>query len=452
MIDSQIGYNIFLKDIADHGLILHVVPTDPYVHPAVSVSAILFIYDTATKKTYSIAFNHQDLKCPVSMDSVVKDFNNHNADKWAFDKKALIQTLPINGLYDTNLLVFLYHGKLIEQETHETVAHRFIKRNQHGFKAINRAIPLVKHLETFEKMVVEFLSLVKGCNRDNGYKKENEIIIETLAKLEAGGIYVNPNCFRKHFEAEIYDGNLVYSQYNIYTSTGRPSNHFQNVNYAALNKENGSRKCFVSRFGQNGKMVLIDYSAFHPRIISYLTDFHIPVDVDLYQYLAELYFGRKNISEYDLEEAKKITFRQLYGGVEEKYEHIKYFSNLKSFMYRNWHAFKQLGYVETPLFKRRITNQHLLDPNPPKLFNYILQATETEIGIPVLKDVMDYLKSKQTVPVLYTYDSVLFDFCKDDGSQTLMDIATIMKMGDKFPIKIYAGDSYNTVQQIYPQL
>jgi hypothetical protein len=197
-------------------------------------------------------------------------------------------------------------------------------------------------------------------------------------------------------------------------------------------------------------MVLIDYSAFHPRIISHLTNFPIPVDVDLYHYLATLFFNRTNISEFDIDEAKKLTFRQLYGGVEEKYETIKYFAHLKTFIRKNWEDFKHQSYVETPIFKRRITNQHILNPNPEKLFNYILQATETELAIPALKEVSQYLETKATTPVLYTYDSILFDFCKDDGQQTLTDVATIMRMGDRFPIKIYAGDSYHEVKQICP--
>lgn len=450
MIDSRNGYDAFVKDISEHGLILHCVPTDPNVHPVIANPSILFVYDTTTKKTYTIAPDHQDLKFPVSLDEVVKDLNNHKGIKWAFDKKSLVQMIPINEVYDINLLIFLYHSELIELESHETIAHRFIKRNQHGFRSINRAIPLIKHLETFNGIVAKFLSLIVGCQKDVGYERENNVILETLAKMESKGIYVNPNCFRNHFEAEIYEGNLVYSQYNIYTSTGRPSNRFHNVNYAALNKENGARRCFVSRFGQNGKMVLIDYSAFHPRIISHLTNFKIPIEVDIYRYLAELYFDRTNISDFDIDEAKKLTFRQLYGGVEEKYEGIKYLSHLKSFIKRNWEDFKRQGYVETPIFKRRITDKHVLDPNPEKLFNYILQATETELGIPVLKEVMAYLEGKKTIPVLYTYDSILFDFCKEDGPQTLMDIASIMRMGDRFPVKIYAGDSYDNVQQIYP--
>src|SRR3972149_1850904 len=92
----------------------------------------------------------------------------------------------------------------------------------------------------------------------------------------------------------------VYSQYNFYTSTGRPSNHFDNVNYAALNKENGVRKCFVSRHGKDGTMILIDYSAFHPRIISNIVNFPMGINEDIYKYLGEMYFHR-NITEYDMD-------------------------------------------------------------------------------------------------------------------------------------------------------
>ena len=46
----------------------------------------------------------------------------------------------------------------------------------------------------------------------------------------------------------------VHSEYNIYTSTGRPSNRFGGTNFAALNKKDGSRKQYISRF-KNGVLV-----------------------------------------------------------------------------------------------------------------------------------------------------------------------------------------------------
>jgi Holliday junction resolvasome RuvABC DNA-binding subunit len=47
-------------------------------------------------------------------------------------------------------------------------------------------------------------------------------------------------------------------------------------------------------------------------------------------------------------------------------------------------------------------------------------------------------------------DSVLFDFCYEDGMEVFRDIIKIMKVGNKFPVKVYTGESYDSVAQIYP--
>jgi hypothetical protein len=314
----------------------------------------------------------------------------------------------------------------------------------------------------FDLMVLDVLETVRNATIDESYNKLNTTVIETLAELESNGICVNPDCFKKHFNAKIYGDytkNMVYSQYNIYTSTGRPSNRFDGVNYAALNKENGCRSCFVSRQGTRwsvkegatiwyGKMVLIDYAAFHPRIISHLIGFDLPMDVDIYQYLGEIYFNKQNLTPLDIDEAKKLTFRQLYGGVEKQYEHIKYFNRLKGFIEDHWKFFQGHGYVETPIFKRKITSSHIKDPNPNKLFNYILQATETEIAIPVINELNQFLKKRRSKAILYTYDSVLFDFCPDDPKDTLHGVLQIMRKDGKFPVRVYAGNNYNDLNQI----
>jgi hypothetical protein len=336
----------------------------------------------------------------------------------------------------------------VEEFSYETPAHKFVYRTKRGCGDLNKVVPILKHKEVFESLCGEFFS-IDTETIDDGYKMENDYIIDTLAELEANGIYVNAECFTKHFDARIQPDGLVYSKYNIYTSTGRPSNHFDGVNYAALNKDNGVRKCFVSRHGEDGMMVLVDYSAFHPRIICNLVNFPMGVDEDIYKYLGEMYFKRP-VTEYDMEEIKSITMRQLYGGVEEKYEHIKYLNNLKEFKNSNWEYFKNNGYVLTPVFLRKITKEHLHDANPNKLFNYILQATETETALSAVQYVNRYLRDKKTKAVLYTYDSVLFDFCYEDGMEVFRDIIKIMKVGNKFPVKVYTGESYDSVAQIYP--
>jgi hypothetical protein len=283
--------------------------------------------------------------------------------------------------------------------------------------------------------------------REKYFLETNSLITETLAELETTGIAVNEEKFKKHFDAKVYNG-LVYSQYNLHTSTGRPSNRFGGVNYAALNKDDGSRESFISRFKDDGILALIDYSAFHPRIICELTNFKIPMDVEVYEYLAKLFFDKDVLEEGDVEEAKKLTFRQLYGGVEEKYSHISYFNNLKRFIDDYWNKFNKSGYVKTSIFERKITKAQIQDPNPNKLFNYILQATETEIAVPILNEVNNYLKDKKSKAILYTYDSILFDIHNEELGKILTEIMSIMKSGGRFPIKCYTGKSYGDLKRI----
>jgi len=266
-----------------------------------------------------------------------------------------------------------------------------------------------------------------------------------LGECEGQGLQIDSRAFGEHFDGTVATLGKVYTQYYFYTATGRPSNRFGGINYAALNKDDGSRRAFVSKFGQNGKLVLIDYSTFHPRILGFLTGYQLPLDVDIYEYLAKLYFNKTIVDEMDIADAKKITFRQFFGGVEEKYSHIKYLAHMKSFIDTHWHFFNEHGYVETPFFKRKITAKHIQQPKPATVFNYIMQASEGEISIPVLGQVNQFLRDKQTKAVLYTYDSILLDCCLDDGP-ILLSVQNIMSLDGKFPMKIYVGDNYHDME------
>lgn len=450
IVESIEDYKKFRTETKYHNhFMMFVLPTDDFsIHTVASKLSAVFIKDVEIDKTYIFPFNHPDFPKHIDLDMFKIDLATNNW-MWTFDKKSAYQLIDHSGLLDIELLTHLEQNQTIDKNLYETAAHRLVRRNNYNQRDLNKVIPLLKHKEMFEKMCNQVRLMIEFKEPGNGYRGENKIILQTLAKLEKTGIHVNPICFKNHFpEAIIHDNDLVYSQYNLYTSTGRPSNRFDNVNYAALNKTDGVRKCFISRFGDSGKMVLIDYSAFHPRIISYLIKFPLDIDTDIYSYLGELYLNR-NITEYDMDEIKRITMRQFYGEIEEKYQHIKYIGHAKEFKEKYWAEFQKNGFITTPLFGRAITNKHLIDANQNKLFNYILQATETEVAISALREVIDFLTSYKTKAILYTYDSILFDFYKGDGKEVLDKIASIMKMGNRFPIKIYEGDSYDDVVQIY---
>lgn len=446
MIETLQDLRTFLTENSNADWLIHAVPSDDGVHACASRCSVVFIRNISTSKTYYFSVAHPDSIPSVEFKVFVEHLQRVNNRKWALDKKTLEQLLPLTGVLDGNLIGYLRSNTTLDLADYDTIAHDLIRRQNRTQKRINQAIPILKLKEAFDEMADDLVPSIQSHIITPSFQQFNDLIIATLGQIETSGIFVDRDLFKIHFEVDVPDS-MVYSQYNVYTATGRPSNRFGGINYAALNQSDGSRACFCSRFGDAGRIVVIDYTAFHPRIICNLTNYPISVDRDIYEYLARLYFQKQDVDETDIYNAKQLTFRQLYGGVEEKYSHIRYLANLKTFIDEQWALFKKYGYVETPIFKRRITEQHVTDPNPAKVFNYILQAAEGEISIPKVKQVLDYLTNtnRKSKAILYTYDSVIYDFHKNDGWETLSEIRKIMSSNGAFPMKTYIGKTYQTV-------
>jgi hypothetical protein len=85
-------------------------------------------------------------------------------------------------------------------------------------------------------------------------------------------------------------------------------------------------------------------------------------------------------------------------------------------------------------------------PKPATVFNYLLQAVEGEISIPLVGKINEYLRNKRSKAVLYTYDSILFDYSFDDGTDVLGEVRKIMSLDDTFPTKVYIGDNYHDME------
>jgi hypothetical protein len=449
MIDSIEEYEKFLSDNKDDDLILNLVLTDDRNHPSVELPSLLFIKNCRTKKSYSLTINHQDIQKVKSLSEITLDISKFKGSFYVIDKKKFLQhfTIP-NNIFDINLVCHLTDNKIIDIVEYDTNAHKFIKQYMGQYHMQNNIIPYVKHKEVSDLLFDKIEKIIlndKSIFGDQVYLRINNEIIPILSELESNGICVDKDLFYKHFETKTHDG-IVYSQYNIYTSTGRPSNRFGGINYAALQKDNGSRSCFISRFGEEGMMMLVDYSAFHPRIICELTDFELPKGLDFYYYIAQLCLKKDEIEKEEISEVKRLTFKQLYGGVEEEYSHIRFFHNLKGFVNFHWKEYQDKGFTYTPIFKRKVRG--VIDPNPSKIFNYILQATETELVVPIIGKINDFLRNKKSKAILYTYDSLLFDINKNELDTIKNDIINIMTCQNRFPVKCYIGKSYAELNQI----
>ena len=150
------------------------------------------------------------------------------------------------------------------------------------------------------------------------------------------GIQIQPERFKEYFYDEA--GPKVYTQYNLKTTTTRPSNKFKGVNYAALNKETGCRKAFIP---SNDSFYEIDISAYHPSLSCRLVDYNFPT-VDIHAHMAKLYgvsYGK----------SKELTFKQLYGGVFDNYRHLEFFQKIEEYVGKTWSKFQSEGKIQCPI-------------------------------------------------------------------------------------------------------
>jgi DNA polymerase I-like protein with 3'-5' exonuclease and polymerase domains len=243
---------------------------------------------------------------------------------------------------------------------------------------------------------------------------------------------------------DLITDNKVYSQYNYYTMTGRPSNAFRGFNYAAMNKEDGTRSAFCSRFA-NGALVEMDFDSYHVRLIARLIGYNLPTS-SIHDYLGQFYFGVSQLTDEQRNESKSITFRLLYGNIDSEFLSIPFFAKVNAFVYDLWAKWKTNGHVETPILRRPITKDMVKNMTANKLFNYYLQAVETEVSVQKIQQVQSILKDYETVMILYTYDSILIDL-KLSEIEIIRELRYLLESGG-FPVKIKYGVTYNNMQEI----
>jgi len=272
------------------------------------------------------------------------------------------------------------------------------------------------------------------------FRRYNGDMLETFFRLERHGTCVDPDVFEERFGSldVLDDDNLVYSRYNFYTSTGRPSNANHGVNYAALDPD--EREAIVSRF-DDGVLLNVDYDGFHLRLVSHLIDYDAP-ETSFHQHLGRLYFDKEELTDEEYEESKELTFRLIYNpwGMPDEVLELDFFRGVKELTERIWSVYKKYGLISTPLYRRQITATKIDDFNPAKAFNYTIQAYETEYNTERMKRMFDRLSDMKSVPSLYTYDSILFDCARSEVDE-VESIAKEVMSDDTMKIKTSRGST-----------
>ncbi len=381
-------------------------------------NGLSFLYVRFSNLDFILPFNHNDCE------KLEIDLSTSNQTKWIWNKKGFLQTdIKVNNLKDVQTSLFFEKFQLYNIESKLEGLTNFYYRL--GIRdGLGKSIPIMKWGEVLQGIVGEWD--IKDTNN-----WVDETMIPILSDIERKGIQVDRGKFFDRWpdNRKSLWFSHTFTEYNPYTITSRPSNRHLGINYGALNKSDGSRDVFVPR---KGKLFLqFDYDAYHVRIIGKLIKYKLP-DTSVHQWLADQY-------GCDYGESKGRTFRILYGGVSDEDRKIPFFDKVDKFIRKMQEESIRNGYLQTPK-GRKIPLGWIEKPNSQKFFNYILQATETEFNI----EVLNKLKEKGLpLPILYTYDSFLFEFDETE-IETIKKVKSVLESYG-FPVKADWGSNYGKV-------
>jgi hypothetical protein len=401
-----------------------------HTHPALTTPCVLYYNDF--EKGYIIPINHSEaFSLPIDQ---IQTFLKGIPKVYLLDKKWHSYYLDLPNSIDLYFTVLDVEGKIQDFNCYTPVHLDFYEKLKYS-PQVNTLIPISKHYERCEcmfEMVKDYVGRELNAEWQSKYT-------EVYKWVEEQGILVDEKLFDKYFETPWKGRSLrdsrVYSSYNLYNITSRPTNAFNSINFLAFNKENGSRTAFIP---ENDAFVEFDFDGYHIRLIADAMHTDIPQNQSIHKYLGKQYFKKDELTSDEYQEAKKITFRQMYNGVEDEYMHIEFFEDVYHTVRAMWTFYTNNGFLELPNGRKLIQE----NANPQKLFNYYIQCLETVNNVKKLDKLKNYLQDKQSKVLLVVYDSILIDYAVSDGKGTLSHIKDILEE-DGYKVKAKKSNNYN---------
>ena len=418
-----------LSQLSFEDCFVRFIPFNNNYHPALTELSLVYVRPLDSKKGYVLCLNHNE-SLSLSKDEVFNWLDTLNKI-WVLDKKQTLHWYNNSDkLFDVNFL----EPVDIKSLDNACISYYYSKHN--ALPNVNCLIPISKHYEMCETLFNMALPIIKQYSlADEAFSFQNFRTVDIFYHIEKNGIKVDKNCFIEYYNGRLTNPQFnlsrskIYTQYNLNTTTSRPSNTFNSINFAALNKDNSERMCYRP---ENDKFIELDFQGYHPRLIGELVGFEFPKDKNTYDVLGE-------VLDVDRQAAKELTFKQLYGGVWSEYQNKPFFKDVVRYTDDMWDTY-QYG-------KRLVTENKIFIPDAEmtksKLFNYIIQSKETSTNVQILELVLSWLEGKKTKLVLYTYDAFLFDYSNEDKGL----IQEIINMVG-YPVNVKQGKTYHGLEKL----
>lgn len=411
LVETKEQLEEFRKDLGEE-IYLNVIPYNND-HPKKGEICAFYINASNNGKGHIIPMSHNDT-FTVELDDIKRVINEVNV-VYTNDKKQTLHYIFLQNLKEI--------GPLKESEFNTSAHLHFYKTNP-NLRDINRIIPIVKHYELNHNLYLQLKKEHKGEINEFFDHKANLVFYY----IESQGLKIDKEKFNHYFYEN--EEEKVYTKYNLNTLTKRPSNTYGGINFSALNKNNGERSAFIP---ENDFFLDIDISAYHPTLLAKLIDYDFKGE-DVHLEFSKMY-------GVSYEEAKELTFKQMYGGVFPKYKNIEFFKKMEDYTSELWEKFIIDKYVECPISGYKFYRKDLKGMKPKKLLNYVLQNYETSLNVEMMWEMIPILNKMKTKLVLYNFDSFLLDVDKEEKSE-IIKILKIFK-NNKLKIKYKKGSNYD---------
>ena len=416
-----------LESLIRLGAYVDVVSSNDLYHPKLNSTVAVYIRLLKSEHGYIIPIDHSE-GLNILKDRIYEILLKAN-ELYTLDKKKLLYHFNLQAAIDLSLLYSMVKYDKLEY----SYDLNFFYNKYRDYKDINKLIPISILFDSCEKVYDKVKSVI-NYKIPNNFDFYNKIATNVYFLLEQGGLGIYYDSFNKLFTPRnpLYniEDNIAFTQYNLYNVTSRPTNAFNSVNFAAIPKSPEHRKCFRPT---GDYFVEFDFDGYHLRLLCEQIGYTLSNE-SAHKQLAKQYFNKEEITEDEYDKAKQINFHAIYGKIPEKWAHLEIFTKIDDYIKELWRQYQDDGKVLAPISGKPFTST-LKEMNPQKLMNYVMQSLETSRNILILKDILRYLQTKKTKAVLYTYDSILFDFCKEDGKETLEDIKEILESDSKYPVK-----------------
>lgn len=452
-----------LKEYGEYGCFVHIITSNDFYHPALSGLVGVYIRPLYDDPIINVASGEitgyvgQGYIIPVCHDEginvskeVVEDLLKNFKTIHVINGKNILYQFPKLKTVDLSLKFAMSHYDKLDWEVKSSTYDWFY--NRYGDKeSLNQLIPISQIYDRCEKIYNKVKDIILESEPD-GFEFYNVEAIRDYFLVEQAGIQIDSSNFIKIFTPNNEDFSIyrskVYTNYNMYNVTGRPTNSFNAVNFLAIPKGEDYRKCFRPSTN-NGEFIEYDYDGYHIRLVSEQIGYKLKEDEKAHLQLAKLWTGKDTFTDDEYGKLKGLNFQIIYGSIPEEHKNHEFSRKVQSYIDNLYRTFVEQGRIRDIISHKAFT-QELRDMYPQKLMNYMIQSLETSRNVVILKKVLKFLnrghyKSKI---ILITYDSFLMDYNPEDGEELVNQIKNIMEGRDKkdtihYPVKIHRSKNLN---------